>query len=399
MGQFIRQPTLPTGGEKNPRLLAVSHSPDMFGAPRSLLSLLDDTHREIDWRVACYGRGEFVDRLRASGLGCVTLPKISFPEGKKILSRAKTNLRWLFAELHATARLLRIVSCENCNLVYANTITRLAPCLVASLASVPLVVHVRENENRILRWGGRNREIVRVNMQRANRLICVSRSVQDSLLTRGATREKTLVIYNGVAPKRDRGDREPNEGQSSPSQYRRLTLGFLGAFSERKGFPFFLDLAIELCERADIQCLAVGGTEEGVYRWEKLIPAHLANRVILGPFRRDTDSFFQEIDIFCMTSFQEPFARVNLEAASYGLPIVASAVDGNKELFEDGVNAELCRPGDKACFRRKILELVEDPVKRSALGERARDTVREDFTLGQCHRQVVALLREELNRR
>jgi glycosyltransferase involved in cell wall biosynthesis len=184
--------------------------------------------------------------------------------------------------------------------------------------------------------------------------------------------------------------------RTTSSEIHPVTVGFLGAFSERKGFRFFLELAVELCQNPSIRCYAVGGTEQGVRYWRESLPEEVRGRIRLEPFQHNTDSFFREVDIFCMTSFQEPFARVNLEAASHGLAVVASAVDGNAELFEDSNNARLCRPGDLACFKEKILRLVENPEQRKALGQRARETVRRGFTTEQCHAKVLGILQEEL---
>uniref|UniRef100_UPI003562C50D glycosyltransferase n=1 Tax=Rhodosalinus sp. TaxID=2047741 RepID=UPI003562C50D len=86
------------------------------------------------------------------------------------------------------------------------------------------------------------------------------------------------------------------------------------------------------------------------------------------------------------------FARVNLEASAAGCAVVATAVDGNTEIFEDGVNAAVIPPGDPAAAVAALTRLVRDPALRARLGNAARARVAERFTLAACHDRVAGIL-------
>ena len=68
-------------------------------------------------------------------------------------------------------------------------------------------------------------------------------------------------------------------------------------------------------------------------------------------------------------SHQEPMATVTGEAASSGVPVVASRVGGLPEgVGEGGV---LVEPGDPRALSTAIRSLLDDPARRQSLSERA----------------------------
>jgi len=82
-----------------------------------------------------------------------------------------------------------------------------------------------------------------------------------------------------------------------------------------------------------------------------------------------------------------------LEAAVLGKPIVASRVDGIAELFEDGSEIRLVTPGDPRSLAAAIAELVEDPDKAAAMGERARHRVIDEYSSAASIERHLALYR------
>ena len=55
-----------------------------------------------------------------------------------------------------------------------------------------------------------------------------------------------------------------------------------------------------------------------------------------------------------------------------GLPIVATAVDGNVEAVVDGTNGFLTPPGDPQAMASALLRLVEQPELAARMGQAGR---------------------------
>ena len=87
------------------------------------------------------------------------------------------------------------------------------------------------------------------------------------------------------------------------------------------------------------------------------------------------------MDVFVLTSLWEGLPNALLEAMAAGLPVIASAVDGACEVLKNGVNGLLAAPGQAQELAAKIDELSADPAKRRNLGQAARATIAERFTL------------------
>jgi glycosyltransferase involved in cell wall biosynthesis len=82
-------------------------------------------------------------------------------------------------------------------------------------------------------------------------------------------------------------------------------------------------------------------------------------------------------DLFALSSLWEGLPRVLPQAMAAGLPIVATAVDGNTEAVTDGVNGLLTPPGDPGAMADAILRLLEDQALSAQMGDAGRARVGE----------------------
>lgn len=73
--------------------------------------------------------------------------------------------------------------------------------------------------------------------------------------------------------------------------------------------------------------------------------------------------------------------NVLMEAASQGLPILATAFAGTPEFITDGVEGCLVAPGDPAALSAAILQLAADPLRRRDFADAARARLLGDFSL------------------
>ena len=87
--------------------------------------------------------------------------------------------------------------------------------------------------------------------------------------------------------------------------------------------------------------------------------------------------YLAAFDVFAFPSLKEALGSVLLDAMQFGLPIVASRVDGIPEVVEDGVNGSLFEPGNAVQLHEALAELLADQDKRAAMRrsnlEKSRD--------------------------
>ncbi|MGO9490326.1 MAG: glycosyltransferase family 4 protein [Solirubrobacteraceae bacterium] len=152
----------------------------------------------------------------------------------------------------------------------------------------------------------------------------------------------------------------------------RLVAIFVGSEWQRKG----LDAAIAaLGGAAGWDLLVVGKGDVERYR-------ALAARQGVGDavhwigVSRDVAPLYELADALVFPSSYEAFPLVALEAAAAGLPILATPVNGVRELVQDGVNGYLISR-DAADIAARLEELAGDPALRARLGQAARRSALE----------------------
>jgi len=125
------------------------------------------------------------------------------------------------------------------------------------------------------------------------------------------------------------------------------------------------------------------------------------DRVHLLGHRGDVSRFMPYFDILWCTSAYEGQSNSILEAMSYGVPVIASDIPGNRDLVVHDVTGFLT-PEHGDDFRRRSRDLVkrttqlfEDPAKRAELGLAAIQRIAERFTLEKMIASHAELYRKE----
>ncbi len=76
-------------------------------------------------------------------------------------------------------------------------------------------------------------------------------------------------------------------------------------------------------------------------------------------WRRDIPEILANLDLVVLPSLWEGLPRVIPEATIAGVPVIASDVDGNREIIFEGQNGALAEPRNPEDFAEKILQALE----------------------------------------
>ncbi|MBI5597092.1 MAG: glycosyltransferase [Elusimicrobia bacterium] len=99
-------------------------------------------------------------------------------------------------------------------------------------------------------------------------------------------------------------------------------------------------------------------------------------------------------DVFVHFSRWEGLPNAVLEAMVHGLPVVASAVAGNRDLVSDGATGFLA--GDERSLRARVEELLGDSSLRSRLGAAGKARVLLEHTLPRLAARLSDLYLQEV---
>ncbi|WP_248147158.1 glycosyltransferase family 4 protein [Microbacterium aoyamense] len=147
-----------------------------------------------------------------------------------------------------------------------------------------------------------------------------------------------------------------------------IVLLWVGKEFRRKGLAPLIEALPHLPSHARV--LVVGGDDQTPYR---TLAARLGvgDRVTFAGHSTAVEDYFQAADIFVLPTLYEAFALVTLEAASAGLPIVATKVNGTEDFIVDGENGAFIER-DSVSIARVLAPLVADPALCRRIGDQAR---------------------------
>jgi glycosyltransferase involved in cell wall biosynthesis len=89
--------------------------------------------------------------------------------------------------------------------------------------------------------------------------------------------------------------------------------------------------------------------------------------------RHDIATLMQAFDVFVLPSKNEGISNTILEALASGLPVIATAVGGNVELVEDGVNGRLVAAGDAEDMAQALLGYLGGAEASARIAEHGRN--------------------------
>jgi glycosyltransferase involved in cell wall biosynthesis len=94
----------------------------------------------------------------------------------------------------------------------------------------------------------------------------------------------------------------------------------------------------------------------------------------------DVARILQAFDVFVLPSLAEGISNTVLEAMATALPVLATAVGGNREIVDDATTGKLFQPQDVATLRQLLVDYIRNPALRNDHGRAARRSAVERFS-------------------
>lgn len=152
-----------------------------------------------------------------------------------------------------------------------------------------------------------------------------------------------------------------------------VLIGWIGRFEPVKGPDIFLSVCKKLHDIFDDGVMAVmagdGILLEDMIRERDMLG--LNKFLLLLGYRNDIISLLADIDILVLTSLNEGFGMVILEAMAAGKPVVAHNVGGVAELIVDNVTGYMVKRGDIDAIVSHVNYLIKNRDRYDSLSVNA----------------------------
>ena len=346
-----------------PRVLILCEYGSLNGGEQSLLAVLDG--------------------VRAAGFQVdVGAP----PDGPLARVLAERQIRLVPLPLHDRAgRRCPLPACRQLiraaldsvrpDLVHANSLSmsRLTGPVVAELG-LPSLGHLRDIV-------GVNQAAI-ADLNRHSRLLAVSQATRDWYVSAGLAADRLQVLLNGV----DLARFQPRPADGFLARELGLSptaplVGTIGQIGMRKGLHSLALAAQRVVQDVPAAQFVVVGRRYSdkpeAHAYEAELQRLAVREPLAGHFhflglRDDVDRLLNEFTILAHAARQEPLGRVLLEAAAAGVPVVATAVGGTREIFPDDETAVLVPVDDAPALAAALVALLRSPARQRQLSAAAR---------------------------
>ena len=200
------------------------------------------------------------------------------------------------------------------------------------------------------------------------------------------------VVYNGVH--QDSGVPRYDFSKDHPGK---KVVFSAGRMSEQKGFDDLIKAAAILRRRREDVVFCIAGEGRLRLRLENLVRERgLKDTVFFVGFHEDIHPFLKGCDLFVLSSLFEGMPNVVMEAMAMGKAVVATDVNGVRELMVDGETGKIIPTKRPDILAETIHSLIDDEDKLNAFGSAGLRRVREQFTMEQMIAALEAHFYEKL---
>lgn len=343
---------------------------DVGGAKTHVLSLLHRLSETEQVRLVCFMEGQFVREARELGIDTVVFPS------KNIMKSVR--------------QIAQMVREENFQILHCHGArANLMGLLLRSKIKIPMVTTVHSDYRldylgrpwQHLTYGTINTYCVR----HIKHHICVADSMAEMLIDRGFNAQNIFTLYNGVdfrktAEPVDRSEYFRNfDLDVGPND---IVFGIAARLSAVKD----IGTLIKAFAQTQMSCpnirLLIAGDGEQRDELERMALEYCSfGSVAFAGWIKDTDSFYQAIDVNMLTSLSEGFPYALPEGGRMRCATISSRVGGVPALIEHGVTGLLFEPGDVKTLTDHMVCLASDSDYRQRLGAALYEKSSKEFSL------------------
>lgn len=259
----------------------------------------------------------------------------------------------------------------------------LLTAMAGAIARIPVRIHMFTGQVWATRSGLPRRVLKAIDTllaSLATHILVDSPSQRDFLVCEGVVSEKKSRVLGsgsicGVDPSRFRPDRELRKTIRQREGIPQDGVVFLnvGRLKLDKGV---LDLALAFArvgaDHPEAWLLVVGPDEEGLRPRMEQICSRVGSRLRFVGHTDMPQEYMAAADVLCLPSYREGFGSVIIEAASAGIPSVASKIYGITDAIEPTAAEFLHPPRDVEALQSKMKQMIDHPALRQELGQKAQ---------------------------
>lgn len=387
-------------------ILVIHQSAELYGSDKTMLYFLSelDKTKYLPIIVLPFD-GPLKIELEKNNIKVVIAPVL------KLYRKMFTpkNIFKFIKEYYQGIKILNALNKEyKFDLVYTHTLAALIGILFAKKRNIKHLWHVQEIIAKP--------KVFNFLFKKILSLDCNHKVVYDSIATMNfwiennlKLAEKSEAVWNGIETKNSKSftDAELHEVRENYffATNNEIVIALVGRINSWKGQQLLLQsfkTVIEKYKNIKLVYLGSAPPNQTIFETElrnKIKEYNLESNVILIPFQREIEKFWNSIDIAVVPSTEpEPFGMVVIEAMLAKKPVIASNHGGPTEIVVGNETGILFEPNNHNSLSDALEKLIQDEQLRKIYGENGFKRVHNTFSLENHVNHFEKIFEELLNK-
>ena len=236
--------------------------------------------------------------------------------------------------------------------------------------------------------------VTRIGYGAADLIVATSQGVANDLTSGFAIDpDRIRVLANPVDLDRVRAAAaEPIDEAMLPSGTAPLIVA-AGRLADAKNYPLMIDAFAALRQTTPARlCILGQGELEGALR-QMIAARGVGDAVSLTGFQANPWKYIARANLFLLTSRYEGFGNVLIEAMACGVPVVATASAGTRDIVRHGIDGLLVDVHLPATIAASVRSILDSPARRGAMSQAARGSA-ERFAVEQVTSRYDTVLEQ-----
>lgn len=226
----------------------------------------------------------------------------------------------------------------------------------------------------------------------ANIVIILDDAMNQEVIRSGFDPSRVRRMYNGI----DITALDTSDLTSAPAfqthSTGRIVAIFVGRLTKQKSLSTLLQaVSVVIRSCPSLHLVMLGDGPERTNLEQEAIALGITQHVTFAGYQANVGPYLRGAHIFVLPSISEGISNALLEAMSFGLPCLASAVGGNSEVLGHGKYGVLLPPNDVKAWACALEEMAAGSALRLEMGVLARQRIVESYDF-----RVTGMKYEEL---
>ncbi len=238
---------------------------------------------------------------------------------------------------------------------------------------------------------------------KVDKFITISRKIEERMKKNWAVDPKKIItIYPAVDNEKFFFSTEIRYKlrENMKIQKDEIVFGVIAKFLRKKNQEIIIKAISnsEKLKNEKIKIIFVGAPEDKNY-YNKILKMikniSIENKIIFLPFTEEINKIYNAFDFLVITSKDEAFGLVGLEALSTQVPVIAPDEAGISEVLENEKDSFIYKTNDEKNLAEKIEIALETPEeRRKTMGEYGRRKIEEKFTMKRWESDIKKVIYE-----